>query len=635
MKKIFTLAFSLGIAAISFGQTQRIVLTEEFTNASCGPCAGQNPAYNELLQANSTKIVAIKYQVNFPGADPMNAQTQAEVAPRQTYYGVNGVPYAPINGDTLPLTDWAGTGYTGGPYHYSQEIIDSAYASPAPFSLNLTHTLNASLDSIFITAVVTAAQDLTGLANPKLRLAIVEKTVTFSSAPGSNGETEFFDVMRKMVPNATGQTLVANWTNAQTQTFTYAVKLPTFIYNLLEVGVVGFIQTDGNKVVHQAAISNPVSIANYASIPSVNSVALTCVNNIAPSITIKNEGSANLTACNIAYSLNGGVEQTQPFTGNLATGATQSVTLNSIANLTAGVNNISYRLTAINGSAVSSPVTSKVVNLIGNATVLNNYTEDFAAATNFNTLMLKISDDAIGWSRSTTAGNGTIKGSAKMDFYNSPAGKVDDLILPPFDLTGLADPKLTFEVANAPYLNQDGSTTNDTLEVWHSSDCGATWTLDYRKSGDVLATATAQTAGYTATIASQFRKDSVNLAGAANKAKVLVMFRGRSDYGNNAYVDNINITSGFVGLNEVSKNDNISLYPNPAQNNLNVTIENAQANSTISVIDALGKSIFNSTLEGKGRVITNIDLTSVSNGVYFVRVNSGNSVSVQKLIVKH
>ncbi|MFN5630230.1 MAG: T9SS type A sorting domain-containing protein [Bacteroidota bacterium] len=635
MKKIFTLAFSLGIAAISFGQTQRMVLTEEFTNASCGPCAGQNPAYNALLQANSSKIVALKYQVNFPGADPMNAQTQSEVAPRQTYYGVNGVPYAPINGDTLPLTDWAGTGYTGGPYHYTQEIIDSAYASPAPFSLNLSHTLSANLDSIFITAVVTAAQDLTGLANPKLRLAIVEKTITFSSAPGSNGETEFFDVMRKMVPNATGQTLVANWTNAQTQTFTYAVKLPTFIYNLLEVGVVGFIQTDGNKVVHQAAISNPVSIANYASIPSVNSDALTCVNNIAPSITIKNEGSANLTACNIAYSLNGGPEQTQPFTGNLATGATQSVTLNSIANLTAGANNISYRLTAINGSAVSSPVTSKVVNLVGNATLLNNYSEDFAAATNFNTLMLKISDDATGWSRSTTAGNGTIKGSAKMDFYNSPVGKVDDLILPPFDLTGLADPKLTFEIAHAQYLYTSGATTNDTMEVWHSTDCGASWTLDYRKSGDVLATATAQSAAYTATIAAQFRKDSVNLVGAANKAKVLVMFRARSDYGNNAYVDNINITSGFVGLNEVSKNNNISLYPNPAQNNLSVVIENVQANGNISIVDAIGKSVYSTALEGKGKVFTNIDLTNISNGIYFVRVNSGNSVSVQKLIVKH
>jgi len=637
MKKIFTLAFSLGIVAISFGQTQRMLLTEEFTNASCGPCAGQNPAYNELLQANTSKIVAIKYQVNFPGADPMNAQTQAEVAPRQTYYGVNGVPYAPINGDTLPLTDWAGTGYTGGPYHYTQEIIDSAYASPAPFSLNLTHTLNASLDSIFITAVVTAAQDLTGLANPKLRLAIVEKTITFSSAPGSNGETEFYDVMRKMVPNATGQTLVANWTNAQTQTFTYAVKLPTFIYNLLEVGVVGFIQTDGNKVVHQAAISQPIALVNYATIPqaSLGANPITCSNDVNPTITIQNSGTSPLTACTISYSLNGGVLLNQPFTGNIAPGGSQSVSITNITGLTSGSNNVAFRLLNLNGSAIQSPLTSATINVVGSATALNNYTEDFAAATNFNTLMLKISDDAIGWSRSTTAGNGTIKGSAKMDFYNSPAGKVDDLILPPFDLTGLADPKLTFEVANAPYLNQDGSSTNDTLEVWHSSDCGATWTLDYRKSGDVLATATGQTAAYTATIASQFRKDSVNLAGAANKAKVLVMFRGRSDYGNNAYVDNINITSGFVGLNEVSKNDNISLYPNPAQNNLNVTIENAQANSTISVIDALGKSIFNSTLEGKGRVITNIDLTSVSNGVYFVRVNSGNSVSVQKLIVKH
>jgi hypothetical protein len=208
--------------------------------------------------------VAIKYQVNFPGADPMNAQTQAEVAPRQTYYGVNGVPYAPINGDTLPLTDWAGTGYTGGPYHYTQEIIDSAYASPAPFSLNVSHTISTDLDSIFITATVTAAQALTGLANPKLRLAIIEKVINFDAAPGSNGETEFFDVMRRMVPNATGTTLGGTWTNAQTQSFTFGVAMPTFIYDLLQIRVVGFIQTDGNKVVHQAAISQPIALVNYA-----------------------------------------------------------------------------------------------------------------------------------------------------------------------------------------------------------------------------------------------------------------------------------------------------------------------------------------------------------------------------------
>lgn len=637
MKKIFTLAVSLGFAYASFAQTQRMVLTEEFTNASCPPCAAQNPDYNALISDNPTKIVAIKYQTNFPGVDPMNAQTQTDVAGRVTYYGVNGVPYAPLCGDTVPLIDWAGTGYTGGPYHYTQAMIDSAYASPAPFSLTLGHTLNASLDSIFITAIVTAAQDIPVLTTPKLRIGIIEREINFASAPGTNGETVFYDIMRKMVPNSTGTALGTTWTNGQSQTFTFAVKLPTFIYNLLQVGVVGFIQTDGNKVVHQAAISQPIALTNYATIPQATLGAnpLTCTNAVDPSITIQNNGTTPLTSCTISYSLNGGAVVTQPFTGNIAPGGTQSVNINNITGLTGGSNNVTFRLLNLNGTAVQSPSSSATINVVGTATALNNYTEDFAAATNFNTLMLKVTDDNIGWSRSTTAGNGSPKGAAKMDFYNSPAGKVDDLILPPFDLTGLADPKLTFEIAHAPYLFSDGSTTNDTMEVWHSSDCGASWTLDYRKSGDVLATATGQTAAYTATIASQFRKDSVNLAGASNKSKVLVMFRARSNYGNNAYVDNINITSGFVGLNEVAKNNNISLYPNPAQNNLSIVIENVQANGNISIVDAIGKTVYSTSLEGKGKVFTNVDLTNISNGIYFVRVNSGANTSVQKLIVKH
>jgi hypothetical protein len=77
------------------------------------------------------------------------------------------------------------------------------------------------------------------------------------------------------------------------------------------------------------------------------------------------------------------------------------------------------------------------------------------------------------------------------------------------------------------------------------------------------------------------------------------------------------------------------LYPNPAQNNLNIVIENVQSNGNISIVDAIGKYVYSTSIEGKGKVFTNVDLTNISNGVYFVRVNSGNSVSVQKLIVKH
>jgi hypothetical protein len=49
MKKIFSLVISIGIAATAFSQTQRMVLTEEFTNVSCPPCAAQDVTFNELL----------------------------------------------------------------------------------------------------------------------------------------------------------------------------------------------------------------------------------------------------------------------------------------------------------------------------------------------------------------------------------------------------------------------------------------------------------------------------------------------------------------------------------------------------------------------------------------------------------
>jgi hypothetical protein len=72
MKKalLSSLIMISGVTA-SFGQ--RLVLLEHFTQASCGPCASQNPALNALLDNNTTKVVAIKYQTSWPGTDPMNA----------------------------------------------------------------------------------------------------------------------------------------------------------------------------------------------------------------------------------------------------------------------------------------------------------------------------------------------------------------------------------------------------------------------------------------------------------------------------------------------------------------------------------------------------------------------------------
>jgi hypothetical protein len=206
MKKITLSLGALLSAGMLFAQTQRLVFVEEFTQASCGPCASANPAFNTLLANNTSKITSLKYQVSWPGTDPMNAQNPTEVANRVTYYGVSGVPDARLSGNVT----------SGSPGNVTQTNINSEYAIPSPFSIKLDHWFNAANDSIYINCEITCTQAVT-MTTPRVRIAMIEKTITFTSAPGSNGEKVFYNVMRKMYPNANGSALPTAWTEESVQ----------------------------------------------------------------------------------------------------------------------------------------------------------------------------------------------------------------------------------------------------------------------------------------------------------------------------------------------------------------------------------------------------------------------------------
>ena len=118
MKKITLLALLIA-SQFAMAQTQRFVIIEEFTQASCGPCAQQNPAFNALLSANSTKTFGLKYQTSFPGVDPMNEHNPEQVSDRWDYYPGTGVPYCRLDGSTKP----AGSAYAGAPANVTQAMM--------------------------------------------------------------------------------------------------------------------------------------------------------------------------------------------------------------------------------------------------------------------------------------------------------------------------------------------------------------------------------------------------------------------------------------------------------------------------------------------------------------------------------
>jgi len=87
-----------------------------------------------------------------------------------------------------------------------------------------------------------------------------------------------------------------------------------------------------------------------------------------------------------------------------------------------------------------------------------------------------------------------------------------------------------------------------------------------------------------------------------------------------------------VGIKENKKTSEFGLYPNPAQNNITVHIDNDMLTDTsIEIKSALGQQVYSNNLTENNSVI---DVSQLENGIYFVFVSSKlKGVSTQKLII--
>lgn len=623
MKKLYTLAVALFAASAVFGQTQRLCLLEEFTQASCPPCAAQNPALNAMLASNTVKVASIKYQTNWPGFDPMNIQTQSWVGSRVSYYGITGVPNICFDGNVLQKA---------APSALTQTVINNRYAVTSPFSFNLTHSFSADWDSVFISLEITCTQATSGTF--KGHVALVEKEIQFCSAPGTNGEEDFYGVMRKMYPSAAGTTLPGTWNVGDIQTITFAEAVPSYIYGFNNLAVVGFVQNDANKEVLQTAISEPVAMPDYAILKDCAAAPvppLSCTSPVTGlTATITNIGSNTLTAADITYSVDGGAPTTYNWTGSIATGSSTSLALPAINYTGNGYHTLAINIATANGAAVPSCNDTRTnIAFTANLTAtVPPVTESFATA-GFPPAGWGYFDadgDAVTWTRANVgvAGN---NGSMKMDFYNSVAGSTDDLYLPAVDMTSVTSAYLTFKINKAPY-----SGYTDNLNVVSSTDCGTTWTTIWTKSDPTLSTVAATTSSYTATTAiANWRTDTVDLTSLAGQASVILGLRAVSGYGNNAFIDDVNITI-LTGVGENALEQQISMFPTPTSGDVFMDLSAIKNNTVlITVSDIAGKVVQKYTAEKSNRAV--VSLGNLQAGSYFIQVDADGQRISKKVIL--
>lgn len=176
------------------------VLFEAFTSTTCAPCASQNPYLDAFVQARFDTVVAIKYHVWWPATgDPMYMANVNQNSARVYTYSITSVPCLQIDGVIQQVSGYSTLSNLLNPYN-------ARLSKGAPLSIGVTD-VRLPGDTIKSTVTLNIVSPLSSTANYRLKIAAIERKVTYSTPPGSNGETVFYDVFRRAYPSTYGSSI--------------------------------------------------------------------------------------------------------------------------------------------------------------------------------------------------------------------------------------------------------------------------------------------------------------------------------------------------------------------------------------------------------------------------------------------
>ena len=175
----------------------RNVLFEEFTSATSPSSGSQNLYLDSFINNNFSLLSAVRYHLGFPqpGIDSMYLQNPSEPDARRLFYFIQSVPQTLVDGNTrMPL-----------PYSMDSNLympLISRLLTGTPVSISVVRR-DISPDSVSADVNISVKYQLP-MGDYSLMVAAVERYVNYSSPPGASGETVFFDVFRKMLPDTNG-----------------------------------------------------------------------------------------------------------------------------------------------------------------------------------------------------------------------------------------------------------------------------------------------------------------------------------------------------------------------------------------------------------------------------------------------
>lgn len=374
-----------------------------------------------------------------------------------------------------------------------------------------------------------------------------------------------------------------------------------------------------NGCVPPVLYNNDVMAQRVAAPDNVN---IYCNSNVVPGLIIKNLGALPLTNVLLNVSIDGQAPTVTALTLNLPS-LQETTVLATALNIPAGYHSIKMYTTNPNGAADQRPendTASSVFSVIGTAG--NAVLQGFESA-GFPPQGWGISNnsDITGYNpvRVTNAGHsGTA--SVKFDNYQYQLfGKYSMLVSPQVSVPLTADSvKIAFWRAAAQYSRSK----SDTLEILFSPDCGQTFTSVYKKGGADLKTRPDFLSDDFIPTAGEWVADTADITSLVRGKydNIIVQFRNINGYGNNVYLDDINIYARTLSPN--LKDKGYLIAPNPTTGQLVIQhYPSSQNLRGVAVYSSTGQLVWKAQYSASTALnYIPINLSHVASGIYIVKL---------------
>jgi hypothetical protein len=246
------------IGNLSIEERERFSVFEHFTNTT-----GLNPIRDKAKSAN-TKLntlykkdllykdfVKLEYHTRFPSAnDPLNVFNRDVPGARAFYYGIYSVPYSILDGGDR----------TGRRFDYSDTKFE-----PKEVDINL-RSLEDPAVAIGVDAVLNGDELSVGVKIKALQslpaddrvLYVVLYETRVSGFTAENGETQFQNVVRNILPDAGGTAIYQSFkaSAADTTVLNYTFISDVSNLNKERIRVAVYLQNDFTGEIYQAGLSD-------------------------------------------------------------------------------------------------------------------------------------------------------------------------------------------------------------------------------------------------------------------------------------------------------------------------------------------------------------------------------------------